>query len=405
MLLSYWHATLNQPPLTGIDLPPTAGIVVVGAGVVGAATALWLARAGLKPLIIDRYGPAAGASGNNGGILAAGLAENYLAATARYGAATARDLYALSLAGQRLMVELIQQEQIECDLRLHGNLNFAIGEAQLTLAGATVAALQADGFPAQLLDRDAAQELVSIPLGAAVSGARFNPAAGTVHSGRLVYGLIAAAQRYGAQCSWGVTLQRIVVTNNSLRLETDRGSIEVAAAIVAVNAWSGEVLPELAQQIQMVRGQMLCTVPVAPFIACGFGASLTSTGEYGQQVPGGQVLFGGCRAIAPNNDVGVPAGEVSPEVQGALETGLGRLFPTLASIAIERRWSGAMAFTSDYLPIVYHPYSGLFAVGGFSGHGMPFAAIIGRYLAEAVQTGIFPNALTPLRIDRPTLQT
>jgi hypothetical protein len=36
---------------------------------------------------------------------------------------------------------------------------------------------------------------------------------------------------------------------------------------------------------------------------------------------------------------------------------------------------------------------------------MPFAAIIGRYLAEAVQTGIFPNALTPLRIDRPTLQT
>jgi len=78
MLLSYWHATLNQPPLTGIDLPPTAGIVVVGAGVVGAATALWLARAGLKPLIIDRYGPAAGASGNNGGILAAGLAENPL---------------------------------------------------------------------------------------------------------------------------------------------------------------------------------------------------------------------------------------------------------------------------------------------------------------------------------------
>lgn len=117
----------------------------------------------------------------------------------------------------------------------------------------------------------------------------------------------------------------------------------------------------------------------------------------------GQVLFGGCRAIAPNQDVGVQPGEVSPEVQGALETSLGRLFPTLAGINIERRWSGAMAFTADYLPIVVNPIPGLFAIGGFSGHGMPFAAIVARHLAEAVQTGTIPSALAPLGIDRPTL--
>lgn len=403
MLISHWHATLDQAPLPVIDLPTTAEVVVVGAGVVGAATALWLARAGLQPLVVDRQGPAAGATGNNGGLLSASLAENYLAATARYGQRAARELYALSLAGQRLLVELIEQEHIVCDLRLHGNLNFAIGEAQLTIAAATVSALQADGFPAALLDRDAAQEMVSIPLGAAITGARLNPAAGTLHSGKLVHGLLAAAHRSGARFSWGVTVQHIASDADRLCLHTDHGDVSAAAAVIAVNAWSGEVLPEVAPCIKLVRGQVLCTVPVEPFIACSFSANLTPTGEYGQQLPGGQVLFGGCRAVAPNHDVGAVPGEVSDEVQQALETSLARLFPTLAGIAIERRWSGPMAFTPDYLPIVINPRPGLFAVGGFSGHGMPFAAIIGRHLAEAVQTGTLPTELALLGIERATL--
>ncbi|RMD72778.1 MAG: FAD-binding oxidoreductase, partial [Chloroflexi bacterium] len=70
---------------------------------------------------------------------------------------------------------------------------------------------------------------------------------------------------------------------------------------------------------------------------------------------------------------------------------------------IERRWSGPMAFTADYLPIVTQPATGLFAIGGFSGHGMPFAAIVGRYLAEAVQTGVLSSELAPLSIERTTL--
>ncbi|MFN3374611.1 MAG: NAD(P)/FAD-dependent oxidoreductase, partial [Chloroflexus sp.] len=264
MLISHWHATLDQEPLPVTDLPTTAEVVVVGAGVVGAATALWLARAGLQPLVIDRQGPAAGATGNNGGLLSAGLAESYLAATARHGQQTARELYALSLAGQRLLVELIEQEHIDCDLHLHGNLNLAIGEAQLTIAAATVSALQADGFPAALLDREATQEMVSIPLGAAVTGARLNPAAGTLHSAKLVYGLLAAAHRYGARFSWGVTVHHIASEADRLCLHTDHGAISAAAAVIAVNAWSGEMVPELAQRIKLVRGQVLCTVPVEP---------------------------------------------------------------------------------------------------------------------------------------------
>jgi len=46
-------------------------IVVIGAGIVGVSTAIWLQRSGFKVTIIDQKGPATGASHGNAGILAA----------------------------------------------------------------------------------------------------------------------------------------------------------------------------------------------------------------------------------------------------------------------------------------------------------------------------------------------
>ncbi|MCI5097782.1 MAG: FAD-dependent oxidoreductase [Rhodobacteraceae bacterium] len=45
-------------------------IVIVGAGIVGVSTAIWLQRDGHKVVLVDRAGPAEGASFGNGGILA-----------------------------------------------------------------------------------------------------------------------------------------------------------------------------------------------------------------------------------------------------------------------------------------------------------------------------------------------
>ena len=45
-------------------------VAVIGAGIVGVSTAIWLLRDGHKVVLIDRDGPAAGASFGNGGVLA-----------------------------------------------------------------------------------------------------------------------------------------------------------------------------------------------------------------------------------------------------------------------------------------------------------------------------------------------
>jgi gamma-glutamylputrescine oxidase len=404
-MISYWHATIDRDPMPSDELPGETAVAVVGGGVLGACTALWLARAGLAPLLIERAGPAAGASGHNGGLLVAGAAEGYPAAIARLGRNVARAVYTLTLEGFGLMRDLVREEGIDCDLRLPGNVNLALGEGELAEMGRAVALLREDGFAAEMLDRQSLQELVGAPLGAEVAGAKLNPTAGALHSARLVHGLMAAARRHGARLVWGAELRGARREGGGLLLQTSRGDVRAGAAVLALNAWSGDVFPALADLITPVRGQALATAPVAPMLRGGFGASLTPTGEYGQQAADGRVIFGGCRAAAPGRDVGVREPGGSPEVQAALDAGLARIFPSLADTPVELRWSGTMAFTRDYLPIVdaLPDLPNTWFAGGFSGHGMPYAAIVGRLLAQAAASGGLPAALAPLHLSRPTL--
>jgi glycine/D-amino acid oxidase-like deaminating enzyme len=135
------------------------------------------------------------------------------------------------------------------------------------------------------------------------------------------------------------------------------------------------------------------------------GAAQTPTGEYWQQAPDGTIVLGGCRAVAPSQDVGIRDSRPTPEVQAALEQFLPSLFPALAGLRVARRWAGLMAFTADYLPLADRApdLPKTWVVGGFCGHGMPFGLQLGQLLAQAAIDDRAPVGLGPFRIDRPSL--
>jgi glycine/D-amino acid oxidase-like deaminating enzyme len=390
-------ATLNE-------LPAGADIVVIGGGLLGAATAYWLARAGADVTLIEAQTLAGGASGRNGGFVVAGTAAAYPEAIERHGHAAARAVWALTLESRALLRQALAEEAIDCDYREPGLLHLALGAEQLDRLGRTVAALRADSFDAVLLDRAQAQELIGTPLGPQIAGGLFAPENGLLHSARLVQGLAGAAARHGAWvCEATPALE--LRANDGVLVRTPRGELRARAAVVAINAWSAGLLPALAGLIMPVRGQALAYTPCAPVFRCGMGAAVTPTGEYWQQTPDGSIILGGCRADAPGGDVGVTASEPTAEVQAAIEQIFPRLFPELGMLHVARRWAGLMAFTSDGMPIADRApgLPGVWIVGGFCGHGMPFGMRLGQLLAEAAVSGAKPEALAPFRLDRPTL--
>src|SRR5271157_1576083 len=73
---------LSSNPLQGtLDTE----VAVIGAGITGTATALWLARAGVQVRVLEARSIAAGASGRNGGFISYGTTALYTKIIQRYG--------------------------------------------------------------------------------------------------------------------------------------------------------------------------------------------------------------------------------------------------------------------------------------------------------------------------------
>jgi glycine/D-amino acid oxidase-like deaminating enzyme len=397
---SYWHATA-PPPIPGDDLPATSEVVIVGGGMLGCWTAYWLARAGLKPTLIERSAISWGATGRNGGLLRAGMADGYANTVARVGEADAKTIWQISQAGRNLVPEVIAAEGIDCHYKVIGSLHLWLDEATMAKS---MGRPNPEGDVAIALDRQALREHILTPLGPDIVGGMYFPDGARVHSSRYLAGIAAAAQRHGARlCLAGV--RALTADGDDTLVETDRGTVRANAVVVAVNAWSDELVPSVGGVIKPVRGQVLSYASLPPTFQTSVGVSATPTGEYWQQTQDGSVVLGGFRADAPGQDVDVREMVPTPEVQEPLAGLFPRLFPQLDGLTIERRWAGLMAFTRDYLPVadrIPGLARGWFA-GGFCGHGMPYGPRIGQLLADAVTSGETPTELAPLRASRPSL--
>ncbi len=402
---SYWQHTTEEMALS-TELPASADYVVIGGGYLGASTCYWLTRAGANVVLLEQNFPAYGATGRNGGFLSLGPAEAYPQAIQRLGHKTARDVLQVTLESWSLLRQVLLEEKIACEYRETGTLALALSADQKHAFAQSHTALEADGVATQLLDRQQVQELISTPLSPEIVGGLLTPETALVHPARLVQGLLTAAQQRGAHLVNAKVL-RLVTDEHTVTVHTSRGIIRTKHVVVATNAWVTDLLPLLERVVVPVRGQVLSYASLPPIFSTGMAVDITGTGEYWQQTIDGSIVLGGCRAVAPHQDVGVRISQPTQEVQQALVQVFPRLFPMLSGLRVVQRWAGLMAFTPDYLPIADRvPHmKGVWAVGGFSGHGMPFGMRLGQLLAESLTRGVVSDALFPFRLARPTLQT
>jgi glycine/D-amino acid oxidase-like deaminating enzyme len=311
-----------------------------------------------------------------------GTAEDYDASVARLGRKRAQALLSLTLENRRLADELLGAEEIDCDLRPCGHLHLALDHEEHRVNRQLAALLTEDGCHTEVLDIAEAQAMVATPFGPRIAGGLFFRDIALLHPGKLVRGLAEAARRRGATVS-RATVREIAGRQGRAQVSTDRGTIDSAAVAVAVNAWTGSLLPTLRPLITPVRGQVMALAPIAPIFRTGMTAMTTPTEEYWQQRPDGSIILGGCRAIRPDRDERILELTPTDDVQGALERVLPALFPDIGPLQVTHRWAGPMAFTGDRLPIAA-PLPGMrgWAVGGFSGNGMSLGLVVGRMLAD-----------------------
>jgi gamma-glutamylputrescine oxidase len=405
---SYW---LNTAPLfeaRAQRLPAGSGIVILGAGIMGSALAYYLAVAGRRPLVLERnLHPAGGATGRNGGLVIGGPAQSYRATARRLGRESAREITQLTHLNRSLIEALLANESIDAADAVTGFVSLASDVNEAAELQASANALRADGFAAQWLERAAAEACLGTALGPQYVGALFKPDDGVIHSARYTFGVAQAAARRGAQFAYGARVEAVAPAagGRGWSIATTHGRVLAEQVIVTLNAWAGDLFPELEALITPTRGHVVLTAPV------GFKVRPWSANwgyEYGRQLENGQLLVGGKRESRADLERGyrAPPGEnvpdVLPEVVAALAEFVPAHFPAAAGVPIVHQWTGLMGFTPDNQPLAgaWPGREGLWLLAGFSGHGMPFSQVLPKALAARLtgQAGpAIPKAFDPAR--------
>ena len=359
-----------HPPL---DEDTTADVAIVGAGIAGVATAYHVSRSGAKVVVVEARTVAEAASGRNAGFLLAGVAENFVAAARRYGEDRALRIWRFTRHNQELVRAIVERERIACDLAWNGSAQIAGEDEEWAEARESAERLKKEG--------------VRVRLTPAEQTAIYEED-GELHPVRYVRALAGAAVAGGARIHDGT--RATAVTKSEVR--TDRARVQAGAVVVCVNAYSQHLVP---LRVRPVRGQMLATAPVARRVF-ERPAYANRGYRYWRQRPDGQLLVGGWRDTAVDEEVGEDERTTS-RIQKQLE---GFLRERCAEAEITHRWAGTMGFSHDALPYVGHLASGVFVNAGFTGHGMAFATATGELIADVLRGAKRPETdlLAP---DRP----
>lgn len=203
-----------------------ADLVVVGAGVNGAATAWWAARAGLDVVLLDRFEAGHERGSSHGGVRIFRFAypePEYVA-----------------LAQEALELwRVVEAETGETLLEETGGIDFGWQPGVL----ATAAALAAAGAPHELLSPKEATERFA---GFAFDGpVLFHPNGGRSWAARSVAALRRAAAAHGAEVRDVQPAERIEVRGDEALVHTPTGTFRTARLVVAAGAWVPDLLAGL----------------------------------------------------------------------------------------------------------------------------------------------------------------
>ena len=347
-------------------------VIVVGAGVMGSASALELAEAGAEVVLLERAVPGAEASSAAAGMLGAQLESHhdpselslFLRARGRY-VSWAEELRRLS--------------GVDVGHRVTGAMRLAVTEAEVAALRDTVAHHLAGGARAELLDADGARA-IEPGLGDGILAAAHYPDESQVEPALLLRALAVAVARHPrVTVRSGATVSRVLTeSGRAVGVVLEDSELRADAVVLAAGAWSSLVpsAPGVLPEVRPCRGQLLELEERPPHvrtILAGRGAYIVPRGD-GRVVCGSTLEFVGFRRE-------VTAGGIHQILEGAL-----RVLPSLASAELVRTWSSFRPHSSTEKPLVgASPLPGLVLATGHHRNGI----LLAKVTAEAVKSAVF----------------
>jgi glycine/D-amino acid oxidase-like deaminating enzyme len=344
-------------------------IVIVGAGIVGAACAAECARAGLKVLVLDR-----GCVG--GGTTAAGMGHIVLMADSEA-------QFALTSYSRRLWLELRPQLPAHVEYEVCGTLWVAADDEEMAEVHRKQKYYSERGVRVEVLD-SAGVNAAEPNLRAGLVGALRVTEDGVLYPPCAARFLLEQAQQHGAQVRTGATVRELLPDGGVL-LE-DGSRIAAERSVNATGAWSPELSPGLP--VRKRKGHLVITdryhgfvhhqIVELGYLKSAHSMSKDSVAFNIQPRRTGQMLVGSSRQFDAD-DTAVDQTILDRMLKRAVE-----YLPALAGLSATRVWTGHRAATPDKLPIIGPSVASdrIWLATGHEGLGITTSLGTGRLLAD-----------------------
>jgi glycine/D-amino acid oxidase-like deaminating enzyme len=356
-------------------------VVIVGAGIVGAACAGEFARRGLRVAVVDRDFVGSGAT-------AAGM--GHIVVMDDSGAQ-----FALTRYSQRLWQELRPELPDDVEYKECGTIWVAADEEELIEVGRKRDYYGKLGVPAEVLDPRKLKHLEP-NLREGMAGGLLVPEDGVLYPPCAAGFLMRRAQERGVDLRLGASVAQI--GQGRILLNDGR---EFSAEII-VNA-AGASAPELTPGIAVMKrkGHLVITDRYPGFlrhqlVELGYLKSAHSVSSDSvafnvQPRRSGQILIGSSRQF------GADGKDVDRSILGRMLRRAEQFMPGLGTMSAVRTWTGFRAATPDKLPLI-GPWPGdksLFLATGHEGLGITTSLGTARILVDQVTSATSAIPIEP----------
>jgi gamma-glutamylputrescine oxidase len=376
---SYYAATRNDKTERSVLTEHVqADVCIVGAGFTGISTALHLAEAGFKVVVLEAARIGFGASGRNGGQLVNSYSRDIDTIERNYGKQLGKVLGDMAFEGGNIIRERIAKYTINCDYK-PGGIFAAFNKKQMRELVEQKLLWERFGHTGlELLDSNGIREQIQSDL---YVGGMLDHSGGHLHPLNLLLGEAAAFASLGGTVYEDSKVTGIVRSESPV-VKTAHGQVTANYVVLAGNAYMSGLIPELAAKSMPCGTQIVATEVLDESVAksllpnnycvedCNYKLDYYRVTGDRRLLYGGGVTYGG----------GDPA-SIEAFVRGHLE----KTFPQLKGVKFDYAWGGDFLLTLSRLPQFGRLTPSIFYAQGYSGHGVTTTHLAGRLLAEAIQ--------------------
>lgn len=349
---------------------------VIGGGLMGAAIAWGLAKAGQRVAVLDEGDVAYRASRGNFALV---WVHSKGLGMPAYSAWTMRS----SNAWGGFADALKTQTGIDVCFQRPGGFSLTLSAREWEARKRLVEGIQdqpgMQRFEVEMLERGRVAEALP-QIGPEVAGASFSRYDGHCNSLKLLRALHTGLKQFGAAYLSEHHVAQIEFAGREFRLKTAREEIRAGKIVLAAGIDNARLAPMVGLNVPVrpQRGQLIVTERTAPFLPYPV--------QTVRQTDEGGVMMGDSQEEAgADPTVGVP-------VLSVLADRASRMFPLLAGLNVVRTWAALRVMPQDGFPIYDESERcpGAFAVSCHS--GVTLAAAHGLLLAPHLAAGRLPEA-------------